>query len=325
MGEPEKAPQSSAPAPDDLILPFQTDNAGASGRVVRLGAVVDEILGHHDYPEAVSSLLGEAVALAALLGAALKFDGTFILQTKTDGPVDMLVADYTAPGQLRGHASFDRAQVEALEAAESTLEPSKLLGNGHLAMTIDQGTDMERYQGVVPLEGCDLNAAADVYFRQSVQLDTFLRVAVARHYTAPTNGGSGNWQWRAGGLMLQNLTREGGRSGIHADPDAASGAQGSLEDWNRVRTLAGTVEDQELVDPMLSSERLIYRLFHEEAVRAFTPGALSFECRCSREKVKAMLDRFPPSDLLEMVDEGEIRVTCEFCNRQYSFDPGEYV
>ncbi|MDH3579617.1 MAG: Hsp33 family molecular chaperone [Hyphomicrobiales bacterium] len=320
MAQPEKAKESSAPAPDDLIHPFQTDNAGASGRVVRLGAVIDEILGHHDYPDVVSALLGEAVALAALVGAALKFDGTFILQTKTDGPVDMLVADYTAPGQLRGHASFDRARVDRLEAAAA----QELLGNGHLAMTIDQGADMERYQGVVPLEGCDLNAAADIYFRQSVQLDTFLRVAVARHYTAPTNGGAGNWQWRAGGLMLQNLTREGGRSGIFADLDAGAGADGDAEDWNRVRLLAETVEDQELVDPMLSSERLLYRLFHEEAVRAYTPSALSFECRCSRDKVKAMLDQFSPSDLREMVEEGEIRVTCEFCNRQYSFDPSAY-
>lgn len=325
MGQPEKAQQSSAPVPDDLIHPFQTDKGRASGRVVRLGAVIDEILGHHDYPEAVSTLLGEAVALAALLGAALKFDGTFILQTKTDGPVDMLVADYTAPGQLRGHANFDRTRVDVLEAEGKTLEADKLLGNGHLAMTIDQGADMERYQGVVPLERCDLNAAADIYFRQSVQLDTFLRVAVARHYTAPTNGGAGNWQWRAGGLMLQNLTRQGGRSGILADLDAGSGAEGSIEDWNRVRLLAETVEDQELVDPMLSSEQLLYRLFHEEAVRAYTPSTLSFECRCSRDKVKAMLDRFSPSDLREMVDEGEIRVTCEFCNRQYSFDPSEYV
>ncbi len=324
MGEPERVPLS-APAPDDLILPFQTDSAAASGRVVRLGSVIDEILGHHDYPEAVSTLLGEAVALAALLGAALKFDGTFILQTKTDGPVNMLVADYTAPGQLRGHASFDRAQVELLQTSGQALDPGELLGTGHLAMTIDQGADMERYQGVVPLEGCDLNAAADVYFRQSVQLDTFLRVAVARHYTASTNGGAGNWQWRAGGLMLQNLTREGGRSGILVDPDAVSDAEGSAEDWSRVRILAETVEDQELVDPMLSSERLLYRLFHEEAVRAYKPHALSFECRCSRDKVQAMLNRFPPSDLQDMVEDGKIRVTCEFCNRQYSFDAGEYV
>lgn len=315
---------SGSPESDDLILPFQTDNAGASGRLVRLGPVVDEILAHHDYPEPVSKLLGEAVALTAMLGAALKFDGTFILQTKCDGPVHLLVADYTSPGQLRGHAAFDRAGVEALEK-EGAASPGKLLGKGHLAMTIDQGADMERYQGIVPLENSDLNAAADTYFRQSVQLDTFLRVAVARHYTASANGGEGNWQWRAGGLMVQNLSREGGQSGVFVDPDMLPGDEGNKEDWNRVRILAETVEDQELVDPMLAPERLLYRLFHEETVRVFTPSPLSFKCRCSRERVEEMLARFTPADLEDMVEEGEIRVTCEFCNRCYSFDAANYA
>lgn len=311
-------------ADDNLILPFQTERTMVSGRVVRLGSVVNEILTHHNYPEPVSKLLGEAVALTALLGAALKFDGTFILQTRTDGPVGMLVADYTAPGQLRGHASFDKNLVSALENQEAAA-PETLLGKGHMAMTIDQGPDMERYQGIVPLDHCDLNAAADTYFRQSVQLGTFLRLAVARHFTAGSDSRGDSWQWRAGGLMVQNLSREGGQSGVRADHDALPEEERSQEDWNRVRILAQTVEDQELVDPMLAPERLLYRLFHEEGVRAFSPTPLTFACRCSREKVQEMLARFEPDDLEDMVEDGEIRVTCEFCNRLYAFPAGAYV
>lgn len=322
MNRPETI-STSEHTDDDLILPFQTDNAAASGRVVRLGSVVNEILANHGYPEPVSILLGEAVALTAMLGAALKFDGTFILQTKTDGPVSMLVVDYTSPGQLRGHASFDPDEVDAL-IREDAATPQRLLGKGHLAMTIDQGSDMERYQGIVPLEDCDLNAAADSYFRRSVQLDTFLRVAVARHFTAARNGGSDSWGWRAGGLMVQNLTREGGQSGVHADLEALPGDD-NKEDWNRVRALAETVQDAELVDPMLAPQRLLYRLFHEEDVRAFQSQSLTFECRCSREKVENMLSRFPAEDLEDMAEDGEIRVTCEFCNRRYAFPPGELV
>jgi molecular chaperone Hsp33 len=322
MTRPERV-RADTPAADDLILPFQTDNAPASGRLVRLGSVIDEILSNHGYPDSVSTLLGEAVALTAMLGAALKVDGTFILQTRTDGPVSMLVADYTSPGQLRGHAMFDRRAVDALAAAEGAT-PGALLGKGHMAMTIDQGADMERYQGIVPLDHCDLNEAADTYFRRSVQLDTFLRVAVARHFTASRNGSGDGWQWRAGGLMVQNLTREGGQSGVRADLGVLPGDD-AKEDWNRVRTLAATVEDQELVDPMLPPERLLYRLFHEEAVRAFSARPLTFECRCSREKVEEMLSRFGPEDLVDMVEEGEIRVTCEFCNRLYRFAAAEYV
>src|SRR5215475_10900602 len=165
---------------DDLILPFQAEHADVPGRLVKLGPTVDTILSRHDYPEPVSQLLGEAVALTALLGAALKFEGKFILQASTDGPVDLLVADYQVPGRLRGYARFSAERVAELGAGEGAA--SDLLGSGHLAMTIDRGTEMERYQGVVPLEGESLTEAADTYFRQSEQLPTFIRLAVAKHY-----------------------------------------------------------------------------------------------------------------------------------------------
>lgn len=309
-------PDSPAPPDDDLIMPFQAELAGASGRLVRLGPVVDSILTGHAYPESVSKLLGEAVALTAMFGAALKFDGTFIMQTRTDGPVSLLVVDYTVPGNMRGYAGFDAERVEALER-DGEADPGTLLGHGHLAMTVDQGPDMESYQGVVALEGGDLNAAADTYFRQSEQLPTFIRVAVARHYTAGPGGGQGQWQWRAGGLMLQNLGREGGRRAAGMEPDA--------DGWNRACTLAGTVQDQELVDPLLAPERLLYRLFHEERVRAYRTRPLHMHCGCSEDRVKALLASFGPGELADMVRDGKIVVTCEFCNRIYEFPAGDYV
>lgn len=299
---------------DDLALPFQADLAGASGRLVRLGSAVDQILQGHSYPEPVCKLLGEAVALTALLGTSLKFEGKFSLQTRTDGPVHMLVVDYQSTGQLRGYAGFDAERVGSLGSED--VAASDLIGKGHLAMTIDRGPDMDAYQGVVPLEGGDLNEAADTYFRQSEQLPTFIRVAVARHYDASKkegHGEAGPWHWRAGGLMVQHLTREGG----HGSADRLS----SEEDWNRARILASTVEDEELLDPLLQPERLIYRLFHEENVRAYAPKPLKFQCGCSRDRVKAMLDRFDSGELDDMVEDGKVRVTCEFCNSQYAFDP----
>lgn len=306
-------------APDDLVLPFQADLAGASGRMVRLGAAVDEILRGHAYPEPVCKLLGEAVALTALLGTSLKFEGKFTFQTKSDGPVNMLVVDYRSSGELRGYAGFDAARVAALEKS-GNIEPASLLGTGHQAMTIDRGPDMEAYQGVVALEGGDLNQAADAYFRQSEQLPTFIRVAVARHYSSQSAGGENRqdgWSWRAGGLLLQHLTREGG----HEVSDIMS----SEEDWNRASILAGTVRDEELLDPMLAPDRLVYALFHEEDVRAFKPKALKFHCGCSRERVKAMLSSFGADELRDMTEDGQIHVTCEFCNTRYAFDSAEYA
>jgi molecular chaperone Hsp33 len=296
---------------DDLILPFQAEQADVVGRLVKLGPTVDTILSRHAYPEPVSKLLGEAVALTALLGAALKFEGKFILQASTDGPVDLLVADYQVPGGLRGYARFSAERLAELPA------DGRLLGEGHLAMTIDRGGDTERYQGVVPLEGESLTEAADTYFRQSEQLPTFIRLAVARHYRAGS-AGSRSWTSRAGGLLVQKLTREGGRS-------VAREAAFSEEDWTRARALAETVEDHELLDPLLPPDRLLYRLFHEEQVRAFRAIPLESYCSCSRERVEELLRRFSAEDLAEMVVDGEMWVTCEFCNSRYQFDPASFA
>ncbi|MGV1015464.1 MAG: Hsp33 family molecular chaperone HslO, partial [Methyloceanibacter sp.] len=255
MSEMSSEPRVDLAIPeDDLVLPFQAEQADVLGRLAKLGPVVDTILSRHDYPEPVSRLLGEAVTLTALLGAALKFEGKFILQASTDGPVDLLVADYQVPGGLRGYARFSEKRLAALAPDDA------LLGQGHLAMTIDRGADTERYQGVVPLEGESLTQAADTYFRQSEQLPTFIRLAVARHYRSAKSGEK-SWAWRAGGLLVQKLTREGGHAG-------ASGAVFE-EDWTRAKTLAETVEDHELLDPTLPPDRLLYRLFHEEQVRAY--------------------------------------------------------
>ena len=292
----------------DLILPFQAEHADVLGRLVKLGPTVDIILSRHDYPEPVSQLLGEAVALTALLGASLKYEGKFILQASTDGPVDLLVADYQVPGGLRGYARFSAERLAELSP------DGRLLGDVHLAMTNDRGSDTERYQGVVSLEGESLTQAADTYFRQSEQLPTFIKLAVARHYRAGKSVGR-PWTWRAGGLLVQKLTREGGRT-------SRGEAAFQEEDWTRAKALAETVEDHELLDPTLPAERLLYGLFHEERVRAYRAIPLESYCSCSRARVEELLKRFSREDLADMVVDGEVWVTCEFCNSRFRFDPG---
>lgn len=309
---------------DDVVLPFQTVRSGATGRLVRLGASVDAILNRHAYPEPVSRTLGEALALTAMLGAALKFDGRLTLQTKTDGAIDLLVADFESPGKLRGYASFDAARVEAIAAENGRSVSSGLLGSGHLAMTIDQGPDMDRYQGIVALSGESLDSAALTYFRQSEQLPTFLRLSIARHYAAGENGTAGAWRWRAGGLIVQHLTAEGGSVRVSTDQDELALAGEDDDDWQRARLLAATVEDHELLDPMLSPERLLYRLFHEEGVRAYPALPLADACRCSRERVETFLKRFGSAEIADLREpDGGVTVTCEFCNTRYHFTADE--
>jgi len=318
--------EPAATSVDDTILPFEVATLDLRGRVVRLGPAVDEILQRHAYPTPVARLVGEAIVLTVLLGSVLKFDGRFILQTKSDGPVRMLVVDYTTPDKVRALASFDKERVAAA-MAEGKTEPGILLGHGHLAMTVDQGTEKSRYQGLVALEGKDLEHAAHEYFLRSEQIPTRVRLAVGEELSATAEGA--HHRWRAGGILLQFVPKSPERARLpDLDPgDAPEGtaAHSVPEDdaWVEGRSMLGTVEDVELLDPTLSVERLLYRLFHERGVRVFRSRTLAAQCSCSRPNVENMLKSFSQDDRDHMVKNGTITVTCEFCNSTYVFDPGE--
>ncbi len=304
---------------DDTVLPFAVEPLDVRGRVVRLGACVDHILVQHNYPPPVARLVGEAMALTVLLGSSLKIEGRFQLQTRSDGAIDMLVVDFDAPDRLRAFARFDAGKVA--DAAHG----GELLGKGHLAFTIDQGNDASRYQGIVALEGQSLEEAAHQYFRQSEQIPTKVRLAVAQSVT-----GAGS-SWRAGGLMVQFLPSSNERrKQVDLDPgDAPAGLEfGAPEEddaWTAAKALAATIEDHELVDPTLSSERLLYRLFHQPGVKVFEPRMVRQSCRCSQDRIKAMLRRFTRAERADMIgDNGMIGVTCEFCSVYREFDPKDF-
>jgi molecular chaperone Hsp33 len=328
MMSPETAIPSRAPAastPDDTVLPFEVASLDLRGRVVRLGPVVDQILEKHNYPLPVAKLLGEAVVLAVMLGSALKIDGRFILQTQTDGPVGLLVVDFTTPGKVRACARFGKEGIDAAIAAGQA-DAGALLGKGHLAMTIDQGTDSSRYQGLVALDGGTLEDAAHEYFLRSEQIPTRVRLAVAEEFVAGSGGAS--HRWRAGGIMLQFLPKSEERARMDLHPgDVPEGlaVERAPEDdaWVQGRALLETVEDIELIDPEISSERLAYRLFHEPGVRVFKTTDVRAECSCSRDAVESMLKSFSQDDRDHMVEDGKIAVTCEFCSATYDFAPAD--
>lgn len=322
----------SAATPDDHALPFRAEASGVTGRIIRLGPLVDEILNRHDYSSLPAQVLGQGLILTAMLGTALKFGSRLTLQTQTDGVINFLVVDYQAPGRLRGYASFDADRIAELEQESSGAGTSGethvngLLGQGRLAITIDPGPGLRQYQGLVAVDKDSLEQAALQYFRQSEQLPTFLRLAIARHYSAETD----KWTWRAGGLLLQYLTNEGGKpvaaeQSDPADPEAELRLLGEDdENWERTRILAETVQDHELLDPTLSPEALLYRLFHEEGVRVYPSMPVTAGCSCDRERVGRILSRFDAEEVATMrEDDGRVRVNCEFCSREYYFTQTE--
>jgi len=315
---PVRAP--SAVPVDDAVIPFEVNALDLRGRLTRLGPALDELLGKHDYPPAVGKLLGEAIVLTTLLGSSLKFEGRFILQTQTDGPVSFLIVDFQAPDRLRAYARYDRGRLK------SGADSGALLGKGHLAMTIDQGPDMSRYQGLVALDGGGLEAAAHEYFLRSEQIPTRVRIAVGEEWRG---GEGGKHRWRAGGLLVQFLPKAPERA-RQADLHPGDAPEGTVphtvaEDdaWVEGQSLVSTVEDIELIDPALSGERLLYRLFHERGVRVFKPLPIHAQCSCSRDAVSSMLKSFEAKERAEMVKDGKVVVTCEFCSSVYEFTPKE--
>lgn len=284
----------------DRVLRLTIPLRSARGRVVRLGPVLETILSAHAYPAPVKHLLAEALVVAALIGSLIKDDeGQLTMQAQTEsGVVDLLVCDYRG-GELRGYVRFDAERLAGLGANPSLYA---LFGRGYLAMTFDLATTGQRYQGIVPLEGGSLAEACQSYFAQSEQVPTLIRVGVR-------TDGQG---CVAGGLLVQHLAEgEEGRERLHVQLDHP--------EWDHIAALAGSIRHEELVDPDLSLEALVWRLFHEEdEVRVEAGGPLSRGCRCSVSHYEAVIARFPEADRLDMRDEsGLIVVDCAFCSRLF--------
>ncbi|MGN6848922.1 MAG: Hsp33 family molecular chaperone HslO [Sphingomicrobium sp.] len=290
----------------DVVLGVAIPLRNARGRIGRLGPVLDAVLANHGYPPAIEKLLAEALTLTALLGSLLKEpQGQLTLQAQTEGGIiDLMVCDYLG-GELRGYVRHDPEKLAGASAEPSLKE---LFGKGYLAITFDQPVANERYQGIVPLEGKNLGEAAQSYFAQSEQIPSLVRLAAEKRGD----------RWFAGGLLLQHLPEgEEGRERLHTRLDHP--------DWPHVAILGGSVKAEELTDPELPLDDLIWRLFHEEdELRTLEAISLSRGCRCDPDYVRSVIARFPAEEREAMVgDDGLIRVDCAFCSSSFAIQPGE--
>ncbi len=312
-------------AGDDKVVPFQVEGLDVRGRAVQVGPLLNAILERHEYPPVVARLLAEAVVLTALIGTSLKFSGKLTVQTKSDGPVDLLVADFTAPENMRAYARFDEERLAEAMAAGNT-SPEQLLGTGILAFTIDQGVGMQPYQGIVQLDGSTLEEIASVYFRQSEQLPTRVRLGVAELFDRDADG-KPRHGWRAGGLIAQFLPQAPERlrqRDLHGGDGDEGGFDVADDDaWNEAVALIDTVDTDELTDPQVPAEKLLYRLFHEQGVRVYDPQLILDRCNCSRDKIKGVLSGFSAEEICDSQEDGVISVTCEFCSTTYHYQVEE--
>jgi len=291
---------------DDSLLPFQLDKADIRGRFVRLDGALNQILGQHNYPLPVATLVAEAVVLTALIGQTIGFKAKLSLQIRGDGPIRLIATDYYAPemagapGQIRAYASFDAERV-------SNAEPFSQIGSGMFAVLIDQGTGQTPYQGITPLNAGSLANCAETYFAQSEQLATRFVLSIAR-----------GENWRAAGMVLQHMPKASPLK-IMAEP---ADSEADAENWNRATMMLETIQQAEMIGPKISPAELLFRLFHEDAPRVYDPQPVRFGCTCSEDRVRQSLSIYSVKDIATMTtDAGTLTADCQFCGAHYVLDP----
>jgi len=291
----------------DFVLPFDLPDVGLRGRVVRLDVASARALSAHALPEAAARVAAETLALAAILGTSLKLDGRLTIQTKSDGPLDLVTADYFgaekgAPIGVRGYARLDEARLAGISLPSF----DALAGDGVMAITIEPRRDGKTYQGIVELSPLGIATSAETYFAQSEQLPTVVRLTAAPVFTPGTAAPA----WRAGGIMLQS-TPEG---------------HGSEDDWERLASFLSTVEDIELVDLDLPAEKLLWRLFHEDETRVHSAEPVEFRCGCDTSRISSVLKAYAPKERDGLADaDGIIRARCEFCGKTHEIAPADFT
>lgn len=298
----------------DNCVSFHISNGAFLGRLVRLDNVVNTILAKHNYPLQVSAVVAEGTALATLLASTIKYDGLFTLQTKSNGPIPMIVIDVTSDGKIRACAKYDEDKIkkaQQLRKTEGEIEPAPhFMGEGILAFTVDQGSQTDLYQGIVDIQGKDLSECAMRYFKQSEQIDTFIKLFIQ----APKNP---NEEWKSAGVLLQKIPSKGGNN--------TASEEEINEAWNQAVIFMQSLQANEIFDKELSTETLLNRLYHADGLNITQQRNYNFACRCQREKLLNTLHSMKPEDIDNMCENNKITATCHFCGTSYTFDKGEVL
>jgi len=293
---------SETPTSENSVTVFQLDGQPVRGRAVTMGSALNKALGTR-YPDVVARLLGEAMLISAIVAQSLKFDGRLVIQCHgtNKGVVSLLMSDCTTDGHVRGYARWDEASLKELKLDNRNPGAEDLLGGGTFSMTIDQGPDMDQYQGLSAIEGARLSDCAEHYFKQSEQIPTEIRLVCGQLQEPGKDP-----VWRGGGVMIQKIAEDVTRGD-------------TVEAWDTARALFQTLSDAELLDPELSQNDLLYRLFHEDGVRVVETSPIEAKCKCSRERLENTLKSFEKEALADMAENGVIDANCEFCDTTYEF------
>ena len=274
------------------LLPFSLNSADVKGRVIKLDDQLDVILTQHQYPESVAKILGELLMVASLIGSQFKDEVTLTIQLQIKENNQYIVADYQAPGMIRGYAKFD--QISSNKSYEDIISDSLLV------VTVDRKNN-QRYQGVVEIKDKDIAKAMEEYFYQSEQINTSIKLKIGRLFQ-PAKGES----WCGGGIIIQKLP-----------------SKFEEDSWKEANLYFSTIRDDELLDPSLSLEKLLYSVYNEMDVVVYDDLPILHKCRCSRERVEQVIESLGCEQALSLIIDDKVSVDCQFCNKSQDFSHEE--
>lgn len=282
----------------NIVSPFIVEDLNIRGRIAQLNNTIDNIICRHNYPQEVSHLIAQITTLAALLGSNLKNHERFSIQIRSTGAIKLLIADFTVPNGVRSYAKFN----------EEELDSKNLLGQGTISFIINEPSSTPLYQAIVALDGDSIAEIAEKYYEQSEQIPTKIKLFSALFINNKTK----KQQYRAGGFLIQNLP--------------SNDAQGKLsynnkDNWNEAKVLVQTITEDELLDhENISSNTLLFRLFHQYTVRIFEPIEILDVCSCNKQRIEEVIKSFNDEEIAASSENGNIKVTCQFCSKNYYID-----
>jgi len=280
------------------IIPFQLSNNEVRGMIVRFDTVLYNIIKRHNYANNIESLLADTLTITACLGSRMKHDGVFTIQGKGSGDVHTLFADITSDGCLRGYVGLKE------NFKNENVNLVKLMGSGHISFTLDQGKYSKRYQGIVELEE-EISKATELYFSNSEQLET--KFSTFNYYDIDEADRADLFP--GGLIMLQKMPIKNKFL-----------EETNKEVWELSRSFLSTLKKEEFLSTKLSSKDILFRLFNELKVITYNEIEIKDKCRCSQDRVQFALNNLGKKELSEIADEnGNIRVTCEFCKTERLF------
>ena len=303
-------------ATSESLRPFHLHDQSAHGRVVRLQRVIQDILTPHQYPPLVNYWLAEMITLTALLRGSFKLSGVMTLQLRSEGPLRLLVCDMTQNGDLRAYARFDETKIRDIQERNIPFAEtlSLLTPKSSLLFVMDPDDFSERYQGIVATQGATLAENLEYYFKQSVQCDVSIVTMVQPPLSpqkdwSPSSSQEDDQPWACGGLFLQRLP----------SPEPLFSQTEDKDPWTTAEILSKTLQPKEFLDPTLSLDDILFRLFHEVGVSVFDSLPVQAQCRCSLEKVQHVLLQ------IEGLGEEDKEVVCDFCKTCYAISVGSLL